>query len=100
SGGGGARELEEEGESLRSSPRDSEGESGVGVGPRLSAEGESLRSSLRHTDAVPARDSLEPLRSAEARSNRGGGGVPGAMKEGGAPRELEREGGSTRYAER
>jgi uncharacterized protein YecE (DUF72 family) len=36
---------------------------------------------------LDARDSLEPLRGARAPSNSGGGGVPAAVNQGGAPRE-------------
>src|SRR5207247_8036141 len=67
---------------------------------------EVLRSRRRECEAVPARDSLEPLRSANALSNSAGGGVPSAaaalgapggatarVNRGGAPRELRNAGG-------
>src|SRR5437867_933757 len=63
----------------------------------------SLRSRPRDSEAVPARDSPEPLRSAMALSNSAGGGVPSAaaalgapggaparVNKGGAPRELNK----------
>jgi error-prone DNA polymerase len=52
-----------------------------------SSERENLRSSARESEAQPGSGSHEPLRSAEALSNSGGGGVPAAVKKGGAPRE-------------
>ena len=63
----------------------------------------SLRSRPRDSEAVPTRDSPEPLRSAMALSNSAGGGVPSAaaalgapggaparVNKGGAPRELNK----------
>ncbi len=53
------------------------------------SEAESLRSRPRTSEVRPASGSLEPLRGAEAASNSGGGGVPAASEECGAPRESE-----------
>ena len=50
--------------------------------PRPTPEAESLGSR-------PARDSLEPLRSANALSNSAGGGAPARVNRGGAPREVK-----------
>src|SRR5438093_10808587 len=54
--------------------------SACGHAPRASAE--------RDAREVSARDSLEPLRSADALSNRAGGGAPAQLEKGGAPRGL------------
>ena len=55
--------------------------SACGHAPRASAE--------RDAREASARDSLEPLRSADALSNRAGGGAPAQLEKGGAPRGLE-----------
>jgi hypothetical protein len=52
----------------------------------LGAGGMSARGA--RTRDVRASDSLEPLRSANALSNCGGGGVPAAQRNAGAPRAL------------
>src|SRR5689334_13549178 len=44
---------------------------------------------LASAASEPARDSLEPLRSAPALSNRAGGGAPAHIEKSGAPRGLK-----------
>src|SRR5439155_21829942 len=55
----------------------------VGVLDKISACGVASEAS------GPARGSREPLRSANARSNRAGGGAPAQVTEGGAPRGVK-----------
>src|SRR5439155_4181606 len=82
------RQPSPEAESLRSRPRESEDLPAHGGGaPCEVKKAESLRSRPRESEDLPAHDSLEPLRGADAASNRGGGGVPGAVEEGGAADE-------------
>src|SRR6267143_1716072 len=57
----------------------------------VSPEAESLRSRPRDSQAVPARDSLEPLRSANALSNSAGGGAPARVKKKRGPARINRE---------
>src|SRR5436309_15157375 len=66
-------------------------------------EAESLRSRPRECEAVPARGSLEPLRSAQALSNSAGGGVPSAAAAlgapGGTPARVKKVGAPQRHPE-
>ena len=71
----GASQYLPEAESLRSRPA-----------PAARAGVESPREVRNdHKDHGQVRNSLEPLRSANALSNRGGGGVPAAVVKAGAP---------------